>query len=366
MRKLSFMSLERQTDALSAEILSAVREVCENRDFTGGKHVEEFERAFAAWLGLPGFVGASSGTASLLLALRACRVQSGNEVIVPANTFIATAWAPVYLGAKPVFADCDPFTWEIDPADVERKITPNTKAIIGVHLYGQAFPAAEILSIARAGGLHLVEDCAQAQGTICQGRRAGQWGDAACYSFYPSKNLGACGDAGGLSLADEQSERLVRRLRTHGSERRYYHDEVGYNMRMGGFQAAILLKKLPYLEEWNNQRAHIYRLYRTHIRNPRIVFQAERPDTKPAWHLAVCCVDDREKFLSHMEDAGIDCGIHYPIPCHLQKAFSYLDYREGDFPHTEYLASHCVSLPLFPELTESEISLVIDVCNRYG
>lgn len=365
MDMIPHMDISRQMRALNQEIAGAVQEVITDCEFSGGSYVETFEREFAAWLGETRFVGVSSGTAALLLALRGLGVQRGDEVILPANTFIATAWSPVYLGATPVFADCDPSTWELDPASVEKKITKRTRAIIGVHLYGQAFPLQEIAQLAGACGLKLVEDCAQAQGTRYGRARVGTFGDVGCFSFYPGKNLGACGEAGGLCTSDPDLERRVKMLRNQGSEVRYHHNEVGYNMRMDGFQAAILSLKLRKLEAWNQRRKEIYDRYREEIWNPLIVFQGRHSDTDPAWHLAVCCVGHRERFLAHMEDHGISCGIHYPVPCHLQKAFSMLHYREGDLPNAEYLAAHCVSLPLFPELTEEEAGRVAAACNAY-
>ena len=365
MDMIPHMDLSRQMRALDREITDALHGVVTDCAFSGGAYVESFEREFAAWLGGTRFAGVSSGTAALLLALRALGVGQGDEVILPANTFIATAWAPAYLGATPVFADCDPFTWELDPASAETKITKRTRAIIGVHLYGQAFPLQETMHLAGAYGLKLVEDCAQAQGTRYGYARVGTFGDAGCFSFYPGKNLGACGEAGGVCTRDPELERRVKMLRNQGAEVRYRHDEVGYNMRMDGFQAAILSLKLRRLEVWNQRRKEIYDRYREEIRNPLIVFQGQRPDTEPAWHLAVCCVDHRERFMAHMTDRGISCGIHYPIPCHLQKAFSELHYQEGDLPNVEYLAAHCVSLPLFPELTEQEVGYVVAACNAY-
>lgn len=359
------MDLSRQMRALDREVADVLHAVITDCAFSGGTYVETFEREFAEWLGGIRFAGVSSGTAALLLALRVLGVRQGDEVIVPANTFIATAWAPVYFGATPVFVDCDPFVWELDPASAEKKITPRTKAIIGVHLYGQTFPLRETMRLAEAYGLKLIEDCAQAHGTRYGHMRVGTFGDVGCFSFYPGKNLGACGEAGGLSTRDPGLERRVKALRNQGAEVRYRHDEVGYNMRMDGFQAAILSLKLRKIEAWNRRRKEIYERYREEIRNSLIVFQGLRPDTEPAWHLAVCCVDHRERFLAHMAERGISCGIHYPVPCHLQKAFSQLHYYEGDLPNAEYLAAHCVSLPLFPELTEEETGRVIDACNAY-
>lgn len=365
MKNIPFMDLKEHTRRLQPEIAEAVAQVCGTAAFSDGEFVSRFETEFAGWLGVPHFAGVSSGSDALLLALLALGIGPGDEVIVPANTFIATAFAPMRIGAVPVFADCDPVTWQIDPADVERRITPRTKAVIGVHLYGQAFPLDEISALARSHGLRVLEDCAQSQGTLYNGRMVGALSDAGCFSFYPTKNLGACGQAGGVACADAAADERVRLLRAQGSRVRYHHDAVGYNMRLDGIQAAILSVKLPHLAGWNARRAAIVERYHREIHNPALAFQAELPHTQPAWYLAVALAEDRDDFIAFMKERGVLCGIHYPIPCHLQEAVARLGYQAGDIPNAEYQAAHCVSLPLFPELDEESVDRVIAASNAY-
>lgn len=365
MKSIPCFDLSEQTQKLKQEVLEAVAQVCDQAAFSSGPFVDRFEREFAAFLDAPCFAGVSSGSDALLLAMRALNVRPGDEVIVPTATFIATAFAVQRLGAKPVFVDCDPVTWQIDPKSVREKLTDKTVGIIGVHFYGQMFPVKEILEIAREHDLFVIEDCAQSQGSLYEGKAAGTFGDAGCFSFYPAKNLGAFGEGGGVSCRDEAILSKIKMLRAQGSHVRYCHEDLGYNMRMDGIQAAILSVKLQYLPEWNARRAQIVARYRGEIRNDRITMQAVLPHTEPAWYLAVVCVDDREKFLRHMERHNIHCGIHYAVPCHLQAAMAELGHKVGDFPVAEWQAAHCVSLPLFPELSDEAVARVIDACNSY-
>ena len=363
--EIPFIDLKQQNDALHAEIMEAIAAVCHSSAFSGKPCVNVFEDAFRAFLGAEHFAGVSSGSDALFLALQALGVGAGDEVIVPANTFIATAFAAMRLGAVPVFADCDPITWQIDPDAVKTLLTEKTRAVIGVHLYGQAFPVDELREITQRNGLYLLEDCAQSQGTAFRGRTVGTLSDAGCFSFYPTKNLGAFGQAGGVASRDPAVDRRIRLAREQGSEKRYHHEVLGYNMRMDAIQAAVLTVKLSHLKAWNRRRSEIVRAYREGITNSALQFQGELPYTDPAWYLAVVCVPEREGFLRHMEDHGIHCGIHYPIPCHLQPVMKELGYHKGSLPHCEYLAEHCVSLPLFPELPDEDVQRVIDACNGY-
>lgn len=362
---IPFVDLTARARGVHEEIMEAVARVSLSAEYSGGTFVERFESEFAAFLGAPRFAGASSGSDALLLALKALGIGEGDEVILPASTFIATAFAAVRLGAVPVFADIDPVTWQIDPESVEARITDRTRAVIGVHLYGQAFPVDDILTLTHPRGIRLIEDCAQSQGTLYRGRPAGTLSDAGCFSFYPTKNLGACGQAGGLACADPEADRLVRVLRAQGSQHAGVHEVVGYNMRLDGMQAAILSALLKHLPAWNARRAGIMARYRGEITCPALTFQGELPHTRPAWYVAVACVPDRENFLAHMKARGIRCGVHYPRPCHLQPSTAYLGGRPGDLPNAERLAAQCVSLPLYPEMTEEQITRVIDACNDY-
>ncbi|MCR5138415.1 MAG: DegT/DnrJ/EryC1/StrS family aminotransferase [Oscillospiraceae bacterium] len=363
---MPFFDLTGQQAALHDEISAAIDAVLRKAAFTGGPFVEEFENGFADFLGARHFAGVSSGSDALFLALSAMGIGEGDEVIVPANTFVATAFAVSRLGAVPVFADCDALTWQMDPASVESRITGKTRAMIGVHLYGQAFPVDDLKRLAKQYGLFLLEDCAQSQGTVYRGKTVGTLSDAGCFSFYPSKNLGACGQAGGVASADDELDQTIRILRSQGSREPYVHEQTGYNMRLDGIQAAVLSVKLRYLQKWNRQRAETVRRYREEISNPLIQFQGELADTVPAWYLAVVCVPDRQSFMEYMEKKGIRCGCHYPVPCHLQPAYRSLGYRSGELPNAEFLAEHCVSLPLFPELSEEEMDRVIKACNAYS
>lgn len=365
MKQIPCFDLQEQTKALKSDILQAVSRVCDQTAFSDGPFVEAFEKEFGEFLNAPAFAGVSSGSDALFLALRALGAQSGDQVIIPANTFIATAYAVQRLGATPVFADCDPVTWQIAPDSVRAQITEKTVGIIGVHLYGQMFPVKEILKIAREANLFLVEDCAQSQGSLYEGQVAGTFGNAGCFSFYPAKNLGALGEAGGIASADASLIHRVKRMRSQGSTVRYCHEELGYNMRMDGIQAAILSAKLKHLPAWNARRAEIVRTYRQRIQNDRITLQGQLAHTQPAWYLAVVCVDDRTRFLDFMAREGIHCGIHYPVPCHLQQAMVEYGCKEGDYPVAEWQAAHCVSLPLYPEMTREDMERVIDACNRY-
>jgi dTDP-4-amino-4,6-dideoxygalactose transaminase len=289
----------------------------------------------------------------------ALNIGPGDEVIIPANTFIATAWGVSHAGATPVFVDCDD-TWNIDVTKIEAAITPKTKAIIGVHLYGQPCDLDALLAICNKYNLHLVEDAAQAQGARYKGKTVGSFGIMACYSFYPGKNLGACGEAGGLTTNNDEIAAHLRSLRNHGCTVRYYHDEIGYNYRMGGLEGASLTIKLKYLEGWNNRRREIANRYHTEINNSKITLQL-----KPDWadgisHLVVITTEDKDGLVKYLLDNGINAAFHYPVPCHLQKAYGELGHKVGDFPISEYLASHCISLPMYPELTENDASKIIE------
>jgi dTDP-4-amino-4,6-dideoxygalactose transaminase len=292
-------------------------------------------------------------------------IGAGDEVILPANTFIATAWGISYTGATPVFVDCDPYTWEIDASKIEEKITSRTKAIAGVHLYGQPFDIDAVNAICKKHGLFLIEDAAQAQGAKYKGVPIGGFGEMACFSFYPGKNLGACGEAGGITTRNETYAKHLMSLRNHGSVVRYYHDEIGYNMRMGGLEAASLSIKLKYLKGWNERRKTAAKAYQQNINNKKIKFQKQPDGHESVYHLFVVTTENRDEFIAYLNDNDIQPGLHYPVPCHLQKAYTHLGYREGDYPHAEYLAAHCVSLPMYAELSDEEIEQVIRVVNNY-
>lgn len=337
----------------------------ENTAFSGGFFVEEFEKKFAAFCGTQYAIGLNNGTSALHLAMLALGIGAGDEVIVPANTFIATAWGVSYAGATPVFVDCTADTWQIDASKLEQKITSKTKAIIGVHLYGQPFDITAVAEIAKKHKLFLVEDAAQAQGAVFNGTAVGSFGEMACFSFYPGKNLGACGEAGGITTNNEKYYKHLQSLRNHGSVVRYYHDEIGYNYRMGGLEGASLSIKLKYLSGWNQRRKEIAKRYQSEIKNNAIELQAQPEWADSIYHLFVVTTKDRDAFVKHLNNNNINPGLHYPVPCHLQKVYASLGYQKGDFPNAEYLASHCVSLPMYAELTDEEVSYIISTINKY-
>ncbi|MBL7719297.1 MAG: DegT/DnrJ/EryC1/StrS family aminotransferase [Flavipsychrobacter sp.] len=365
MNKIPCLDLKGQHAQIKKEIFEAFEKVYENTAFSGGPFVEEFEKGFAAYCGTKYAVGVNNGTTALQLAMLALGIGPGDEVIVPANTFIATAWGVSHVGATPVFVDCHPDTWEIDAAKVEEKITANTKAVIGVHLYGQPFDMDAVNAICQKHNLFMIEDAAQAQGARYKGANVGGVGAMATFSFYPGKNLGACGEAGGLTTNNEAYAKHLQSLRNHGSVVRYYHDEIGYNMRMGGLEGASLGVKLKYLEGWNNRRREIAKRYHAEINNPKVKMQAQPEWADSIYHLFVVTTEDRDGLMQYLNSHNIFPALHYPVPCHLQKAYAHLGYKQGDFPHSEYLAAHCLSLPMYAELTDEEVGHVIEAINNY-
>ena len=347
------------------EYMAAIEAVCDVTAYSGGSFVEKFEGHFAEYCGTKHAIGVNNGTSALHCAMAALGVGEGDEVIVPANTFIATAWGVSYTGATPVFADCTADTWEISPESVEKLITPRTKGIVGVHLYGQPFEYDSIRRIADEHGLFVAEDCAQAHGALYNGRKVGSLGEIGCFSFYPGKNLYCFGEGGCVTTDNDEYYEYMKMFKEHGSRERYHHDMIGYNMRLEGIQGAVLDVSLGYLDGWTKRRRELSHRYLESIHNPAITMQAHPDNTTPVFHLFVVEVDDRECFMQYMKDRGILCDIHYPIPCHLQKAYANLGYKPGDCPNAEYLAAHCVSLPMFPELTDEEAERVIAACNEY-
>jgi dTDP-4-amino-4,6-dideoxygalactose transaminase len=364
-KKIPCLDLKGQHQQLKKEVFEAFEKVYEQTAFSGGPFVEEFEKDFAAFCGTKYAVGVNNGTTALHLAMLALGIGAGDEVIIPANTFIATAWGVSHTGAIPVFADCDPTTWEIDASKLEAKITSKTKAVIGVHLYGQPFDINAVQAICNKHDLFLVEDAAQAQGACYKSIPVGGFGEMACFSFYPGKNLGACGEAGGLTTNGEKYYKHLQSLRNHGSMVRYYHDEIGFNTRMGGLEGASLRVKLKYLPAWNQRRKDIAKRYQTEIRNPKIRMQVQPAGHDSVFHLFVITTENREELNKYLNERNIFPGLHYPVPCHLQKAYSYLGYKNGDFPNSEYLAAHCLSLPMYAELTNEEVDYVIKMLNSY-
>ena len=359
------IDLTRDYEAHKEEYLEAIEKVCTETAFSGGKYADKFDEEFAVYVGTKYAVGVNNGTSALHCAMLALGVGAGDEVIVPANTYIATAWGVSYTGATPVFADCTPDTWELDPVSVEAKITDKTKGIIGVHLYGQPFDYTAIKKIADKHGLFVVEDCAQSHGAQYEGRNVGTLGELACFSFYPGKNLYAFGEGGSVTCDKEEYFKHMTRLKNQGCDVRYYHDEIGYNYRLEGLQGAVLSVSLKYLPDWTKRRQEIGERYIREITNPLLTMQAHPENTKPVYHLFVITVEDHDHFVNYMAENNVECNMHYPVPCHLQKAYAHLGYQVGDCPNAEYLASHCVTLPLFPGMTDEEADRVIALCNAY-
>ena len=365
-KKIPCLDLGGQHSQVKEEIFAAFEKVYEKTAFSGGPFVAEFEKAFAEFCETPYAVGVSNGTTALHLAMLALGIGAGDEVILPANTFIATAWGVSHAGATPVFVDCDPNTWEIDVTKIEEKISPRTKAIIGVHLYGQPFDIDAVAEICKKHNLLFIEDAAQAQGARYKGKPAGGFGEMACFSFYPGKNLGACGEAGGITTNHKKYAKHLQSLRNHGCVERYYHDEIGYNYRMGGLEGASLSVKLKYLQGWNDRRRAIASRYLTELKNPAIKMQTQPDWADSVFHLFVVTTEDKDGFVKYLAENNINAAFHYPVPCHLQKAYAHLGYKQGDFPNSEYLAAHCVSLPMYAELTDSDVDYVINVVNQYA
>jgi dTDP-4-amino-4,6-dideoxygalactose transaminase len=363
--KIPCLDLKGQHKQIKQEVFEAFEKVYESTAFSGGPFVEEFEKNYAVFCGTKHAVGVNNGTSALHLAMLALGIGAGDEVIVPANTFIATAWGVSYTGATPVFVDCTSDTWQIDAAKIEEKITPNTKAIIGVHLYGQPFDVEALQAICLKHKLYLLEDAAQAQGARYKEIPVGGFGEMSCFSFYPGKNLGACGEAGGITTNNDAYYKHLQSLRNHGSVVRYYHDEIGFNMRMGGLEGASLNVKLKYLPDWNNRRRDLAKRYQQEIRNEHLQLQTQPEWAESIYHLFVVTTEDRDGLIKYLNDNNIFPGLHYPVPCHLQKAYAHLGYKEGDCPQAEYLASHCLSLPMYAELADEEITYVIGVLNTY-
>lgn len=354
--------LQRQMRQLKPEIMPALEAVVDSCGFSLGPQVQAFERDFSQRLDGAEVVGLDSGTSALHLALLACGVGPGDEVITTALTFVATAWAISYCGATPVFVDVDPETLCISPEAVGEALAahPQAKAVIAVHLYGQAADLDALLALTDAAGIPLIEDAAQAQGATYKGQPVGSFGRAGCFSFYPSKNLGAAGDAGCVSTRDPEVAATVRHLRDHAQPERYLHDRVGFNYRMSGFQGAVLGVKLRYLNAWNRRRQAIAARYLDELADlPPLQLPSVGPKNDPVWHQFVVRHPQRDAFRAELDAAGVGTGLHYPRALHRQPAYADLDLGEGSFPHAERAAAEVLSLPMFPELTKAEVDFVI-------
>jgi dTDP-4-amino-4,6-dideoxygalactose transaminase len=346
-----YADLKTQYATLREEVLGALDRVGSKAAFVLGEEVQEFEREFAAYCGVKHCVAVNSGTSALHLALLGVGVQPGDEVITTPNTFIATAESISYTGAKPVFVDIDPRTANIDPGKIAAAVTAHTRAILPVHLYGLAAEMDPILEVAAQHHLTVIEDACQAHGARYHGQRVGSIGKAAAFSFYPSKNLGAYGEGGAITTNDDGLAATARALRSHGESHRYFHDAIGYNYRMDGFQGAILRVKLPRLEQWNARRRELADIYRRTLAGARVRLQDGSAAGERVDHLMVVYVAERDAVRTSLEERGVQTGIHYPLPVHLQKPYQALGYRRGDFPEAENACAHVISMPLYPEMT---------------
>ncbi len=360
-----YLDLAAQLRPIRRDIDAAIARTLDNSSFCLGPDVAQFEKDFAQFCGAQQCVAMNSGTSALHIALMLLGVGAGDEVITTPYTFVATSWAISYIGAKPVYVDVDDTTMNLNPALVERAITPRTKAILPVHLYGQPCDLEPLLEICRRNKLPLVEDAAQAVDAKYKGKTVGTFGEISCFSFYPGKNLGAYGEGGALVTNNTAFATRARSLREHGSTQRYYHDEVGFNYRMEGIQGAVLGVKLKHLNRWTHERQRVAKRYAELLADTPLQLPREAAGCEGAWHLYVVRHARRDELKKHLEANGVGCALHYPLPLHLQKCYASLGYKTGDFPVAEKAARECLSLPIYPELTEEQILRVAVVVKEF-
>lgn len=364
--QIPFIDFKKMHAPIREEIDSAIKTVLDNNAFILGKAVTEFEADFAKAHDVKHCIGVSSGTDANHLALWALGIGHGDEVIIPANTFIATAWGATLCGATPVFVDCEIDSYNLDPNKVEEKITPKTKAIVAVHLYGQPADLDELRKIADKHNIFLVEDAAQSHIAAYKGKKIGGLSKVSSYSFYPGKNLGAFGEGGAVTTNDDAVAKKVRMQRDHGSEKKYYHEIYGHNYRMEGIQGAVLGIKLKYLHDWTEKRRAAAKKYNELLKDIKeILLPKEMEYAKHVYHLFVIQTKRRDELQKFLNDNGVASGLHYPVPLHLQKCFEHLGYKKGDFPETEKLADECLSLPMFPDLSDEQIQYVCEKIKHF-
>lgn len=359
--RIPLVDLAAQHRQIAQEVTDGMARVIERSAFILGEEVGQFERRLAEFCGVRAAVGVGNGTDALEFALRAAGIGPGDEVIVPANSFIASALAVVRAGATPALVDCDPNHYLIDVERASDRAGPRTKAIMPVHLYGQVAPMDAVMAFAREAGITVIEDAAQAQGAKQEGRSAGSFGLAAGTSFYPGKNIGAYGDAGAVLTDSPEIAVKVRRMRNWGSEAKYEHPEIGFNSRLDTLQAVVLISKLRRLAEWNEARREAASRYDGMLVDlEEVTSPATLPGNEHIWHLYVVRVPERDEVLGKLNEAGIGAGIHYPVPIHLHGAMSFLGHKPGDFPVAERAAKEILSLPLYPEITPKQQQQVVD------
>lgn len=385
------MNVTRQYESIREELDTAALRILHEGQYIMGKPVEEFEKAFAEYCNVKYAVGVGNGSDAIEMALKACSVRAGDEVITTDMSFIATSEAIMATGATPVFADCTIDTYTVDPGEIERKISDRTKAIIPVHLYGQCADMDEINRIAKEHNLKVIEDAAQAAGAEYKGRKAGSMGDAGCISFFPTKNLGGAGDGGIIITNNESIYRQCRAMRVHGSGLdglytygvwngttvlegsidfngnlpKYFNFISGYNSRLDALQAAMLSVKLPHLDDWNKRRREIAKQYDERITNPAIIKPFAKEGNTHIYYVYAVATEKRDELRKYLEDNGIKSGVYFPVPFHEQRVFEELGYIHGDFPNAEYVAEHTLVLPMFPELAQEEIDKVIETVNAW-
>lgn len=362
---IPFVDLKAQYAPLKDDILSGISKVFDGMQLFLGENVQGLEKEFAQFCGSPYGIGVSDGTNALHIILRALGIGAGDEVITVSHTFIATAEAILLTGAQPVFVDIDPHTCLMDVSQVEAKITSRTKAILPVHLYGQTVDMDPLLDIAARHGLRVVEDCAQAHGAQYKGRKAGTLGDAGGFSFYFSKNLGAYGEGGFITVKDADLATKIRKIRDHGSGSKYHHDLIGLNGRLDEIQAVVLRAKLPHLPQWNEKRREHAAKYNELMRDLPVQTPTELPDNYHVYHLYVIRTSNRDQLQSYLREHGIFTGVHYPIPIHLQECIAPLGYREGSLPVTEQITSEILSLPMYAELTDDQIGYIVSMIKEF-
>lgn len=372
---IPFLDLKANYKSIKSEVDSAIQNVLDNTAYILGASVQNFEKDFAVAQNVKYCLGTSSGTDANHLVLWGLGIGAGDEVIIPANTFIATAWGATLCGATPVFVDCHPESYNIDPAKVEAAITSKTKAIVAVHLYGQSADLEPLKEIAKKHNLILVEDAAQAHLAEYKGELIGGLTAAASFSYYPGKNLGAYGEGGAVTTNDEELYNKVKKLREHGQSQKYYHDSFGHNYRMEGIQGAVLGVKLKHLSKWTDARRAVASKYKNGLKDVvKVITPKEMSYAKHVYHLYVIQLDDgsleasnqlRDKLKDYLTQQGVNVGLHYPIPLHLQECFKGLGYKKGDFPNSERIAEAGLSLPMYPEMTDEQINYVIDAIKEF-
>lgn len=363
--KIPLINLKIQHNSLEKELKEAFVKVLNSGRFILGEELEKFEEEFASYIGTKYAIGVGNGTDALTLSLRAIGIKEGNEVITTPFTFVATAEVIVNANATPVFVDIEKESYNIDVTKIERAITPKTKAIIPVHLYGQPAEMEEILKISKAYKLWVIEDAAQSVGACYKGKKTGNIGDIGCFSFFPTKNLSALGDGGMITCNSEELAKKIKMLRVHGASKKYYHQFPGYNSRLDALQAAFLRVKLKKIEEWNQKRREIAEIYSNALKDLVKVPVVDKKDKTHVFHQYTIFTDKRDELRKYLQEKGIETSIHYPFPLHLQPIFSYLKYKKGDFPIAEEAANKVLSLPIYPELSMEEIEYIINSIKEY-